>query len=203
MQIKCFPVGQYEANCYIVTDENSKQCAVIDPGDETNVIMDYIERLNLQVKYIFLTHGHFDHVMAVDGVREETGARVCMHAADNRQDVTHMFTPPEDTIWVKEGDEFTVGDMTFRVIETPGHTPGSICWKCGEALFTGDTLFCGSCGRTDLPGGDMAALMKSLQKLGRLPGEYEVYPGHMDDTTMTRERTFNYYMRYAAEMASN
>ncbi len=202
MLIKCLPVGQIEANCYIVTDENTMECAVIDPGDESNTILDYIERQKLKPKYIFLTHGHFDHVMACNAVHEETGATVCM----NRLDVPiarsgyYCFEPPEDTVWYKNGDIFHVGSLTFEVIETPGHTPGGVTLKCGEALFTGDTLFRESCGRTDLPGGDMNALMKSLKKLADLPGDYEVYPGHMDTSTMKRERIFNYYVKYAKEV---
>jgi len=109
------------------------------------------------------------------------------------------FNPPAGTVWYKEGDEFQVGSLTFRVLETPGHTPGGVCLLCGDALFTGDTLFRDSCGRTDLPGGDMPTLLRSLKKLGDLPGDYEVYPGHMDSTTLDRERRFNYYMKYACE----
>jgi glyoxylase-like metal-dependent hydrolase (beta-lactamase superfamily II) len=204
MLIKCLPVGQIEANCYIVTDENTLECAIIDPGDESNTIMDYLEDHHLKAKYIFLTHGHFDHTMAVNAVHAETGARVCMNKADagaTIENAPFKFTPPEDTIWYQEGDRFNVGSLTFQVLETPGHTPGGVCLICGEALFTGDTLFRDSCGRTDLEGGDMATLMKSLKKLSDLPGDYEVYPGHMDSTTMNRERIFNYYLKYANDIS--
>ena len=202
MLIKCLPVGQIEANCYIVTDENTLECAVIDPGDESNTILNYLEEHKLKAKYIFLTHGHFDHTMAVNAVHAETGATVCMHRLDANADISSApfrFTPPEDTVWYKEGDRFAVGSLTFEVLETPGHTPGGVCLLCGEALFTGDTLFRDSCGRTDLGGGDMPTLMQSLRRLAALDGDYEVYPGHMDSTTMSRERMYNYYLKYACE----
>ncbi len=203
MLIKCLTVGQIETNCYIVTDENTLQCAVIDPGDESNTVMDYLEDRKLTAKYIFLTHGHFDHTMAVDAVREQTGARVCMNKKDAGTAMSggyYQFTPPADTIWYAEGDELTVGGLTFRVMETPGHTPGGVCLICENAIFSGDTLFRESCGRTDLPGGDMPALLKSLKRLYDLPGDFEVYPGHMESTTLQRERVFNYYMKYASEV---
>lgn len=202
MLIKCLPVGQIEANCYIVTDEDTLECAVIDPGDESNTIMNYLEEHKLKAKYIFLTHGHFDHTMAVNAVHEETGATVCMNRLDSDTAIgsaSFRFTPPEGTVWYGEGDRFQVGSMTFEVLETPGHTPGGVCLLCGEALFTGDTLFRDSCGRTDLEGGDMPTLMQSLKRLAALPGDYEVYPGHMDSTTMSRERMYNYYLKYACE----
>ena len=198
MLIKTLTVGQIETNCYIVTDENTLECAVIDPGDESNTILDYLEEHKLQAKYIFLTHGHFDHTMAVEAVRAETGATVCM----SRRDVgtgDYRYDPAEGAIMYGEGDQFHVGGLTFRVMETPGHTPGGVCLLCQDALFTGDTLFRDSCGRTDLPGGDMDALLRSLKRLYDLPGDYEVYPGHMDTTTLDRERRFNYYMKHAVQ----
>lgn len=198
MLIKTLTVGQIETNCYIATDENTLECAVIDPGDESNVILNYLEEHKLKAKYIFLTHGHFDHTMAVEAVRAETGATVCM----NRRDVgrgDYRYDPAEGTIMYGEGDIFHVGGLTFQVIETPGHTPGGVCLICEDALFTGDTLFAGSCGRTDLPGGDMDQLLHSLKRLYELPGDYEVYPGHMDSSTLDRERRFNQYMRYAVQ----
>ena len=202
MTIQCLPLGMIEANCYIVTDEETKECAVIDPGDESNTVLDYIERNGLTARYIFITHGHFDHTMAVNAVREETGAAVCMNKLDSDatiSDAPFRFNPPEDTIWYKEGDVFRVGSLEFTVLETPGHTPGGVSLLCGDALFTGDTLFRDSCGRTDFPGGDIAVLMQSLKKLYDLPGNPDVYPGHMDATTLDRERRYNYYMRCACE----
>ena len=203
MQIKCLTVGQIETNCYIVADEETLECAVIDPGDESNTILDYIEDQRFKVKYIFLTHGHFDHTMAVTAVREETGATVCMNEKDSGAvlgNAPFKFNPPDDTIWYREGDVLHVGNLAFTVMETPGHTPGGVCLVCEDAIFTGDTLFAGSCGRTDLYGGDMKTLMKSLKRLYDLPGDYEIYPGHMGPSTLERERRFNYYMRYACEI---
>lgn len=202
MLIKTLPLGMIEANCYIVADENTLECAIIDPGDESNTVMDYLERNRLKAKYIFVTHGHFDHTMAVNAMHTQTGAAVCMNRLDANatiQNAQFRFTPPEDTVWYKQGDTFTVGGLTFEILETPGHSPGSVTILCEDALFTGDTLFKDSCGRTDLPGGDMPTLLKSLKKLHDLPGDYEVYPGHMDPTTLDRERRFNYYMKYACE----
>ena len=199
MLIKTLTVGQIETNCYVVTDEDTLQCAVIDPGDESNTIMDYLEEHHLTAKYIFLTHGHFDHTMAVNAVHDETGATVCMNKADAGTG-DYRFQPPAGSVWYGEGDSFQVGGLTFRVMETPGHTPGGVCLVCENALFCGDTLFRDSCGRTDLPGGDMGQMLRSLRRLHDLPGDYEVYPGHMDSSTLERERHFNYYMKYAAEV---
>lgn len=203
MLIKMLTVGQIETNCYVVADEDTLECAVIDPGDESNTILDYIEELHLKPKYIFLTHGHFDHTMAVTAIHEETGATVCLNRKDAGaviETAPFKFNPPADTIWYGEGDTFRVGSLEFQVIETPGHTPGGVCLICGDAIFTGDTLFRDSCGRTDLLGGDMRELMNSLKRLSALPGNYDVYPGHMDATTLDRERHYNYYMKYAQDM---
>ncbi len=198
MLIKTLTVGQIETNCYVVTDEDTLQCAVIDPGDESNVILNYLEEHKLQAKYIFLTHGHFDHIMAVAAVQAETGATVCM----SRKDVgkgDYRYDPGDGAVMYGEGDTFHVGGLTFQVIETPGHTPGGVCLICQDAIFTGDTLFAGSCGRTDLPGGDMEQILWSLKRLYELPGDYEVYPGHMDSSTLDKERRFNPYMKYAVQ----
>ena len=205
MLIKCLTVGQIETNCYIVADEDTLDCAIIDPGDEANTILDYLEDRKLKPKYIFLTHGHFDHTMAVNAVHEETGATVCMNEKDAGailENAPFKFNPPADTIYYKGGDRLTVGSLTFEVLETPGHTPGGVTLRCGDALFTGDTLFQGSCGRTDLYGGDMNVLLHSLKRLADLPGNYEVYPGHMDTSTLDRERHYNYYLKYAQDALS-
>ena len=168
MLIKTIPVGQLETNCYVVTNEKTLDCAVIDPGDESNTILDYLEENHLHCGAILLTHGHYDHVGAVENGK-----------------------------YYADGDAVDLPGLRFEVIGTPGHTPGGVTLKCQNALFTGDTLFKGSCGRTDLPGGDMEEELASLKRICSLPGDYEVYPGHMDSSTLSRERLFNYYCRLA------
>lgn len=203
MTVYGMPLGMIEANCYIVADEDTKLCAVIDPGDESNCVMDYLERNKLTCRYILLTHGHFDHTMAANAVAEQTGATVCMSKLDANPDISgpqYRFTPPAGTIWLNDGDELTVGGLTFRVMATPGHSPGSLSFVCQDCIFTGDTLFRDSCGRTDLPGGDMKQLLRSLKRICDLPDNMEVYPGHMDATSLDRERRFNYYVKYAYEV---
>jgi len=201
MLIKTIPVGHLETNCYIVTDDASLQCAVIDPGDESNTILDYLEDNHLVCKAIFLTHGHYDHVGAVYAVAEETGAPVYIHrmdaAAEGQTSSHSSFALPEGGTYYDEGDEISIGDLTFHVMHTPGHTPGGVSLICGNAIFCGDTLFRGSCGRTDLPGGNYDEELRSLARLCRLSGDYEVYPGHMDSTSLERERNFNYYCKMA------
>ena len=197
MLIKCLPVGHLMTNCYIVTDETTLECAVIDPGDESNTILYYLEDNHLTCRAILLTHGHYDHTGAVYAVHEETGAPVYMNALDAGTAVafdSYTFTPPEGTIFYKEGDEVKVGNLTFRVMETPGHTPGGITYRCEDCLFTGDTLFRMSCGRYDFPGSSSLDLGHSLEKLRDLPGDYEVYPGHEGSTSLEYERRFNPYM---------
>ena len=177
MLIKTLPVGQLETNCYVVTDENALVCAVIDPGDESNTILDYIEDNKLSCKAILITHAHFDHVSAVNAMLEATGAELYMCEKDlelAKTGASGRFTPPENTHFYKDGDEVKVAGLTFKVMETPGHTPGGVTLICGDALFTGDTLFRGSCGRTDLPGGDMRAELRSLKRIASLEGDYEV-----------------------------
>ncbi len=200
MLVKCLPVGNMEENCYVVTNEVSLECVVVDPGDESNTILDYIEDNKLKLQGILLTHGHFDHTGAVKTIMRETGAPLWMHRADavpvGSRDM-YRFAAPDGTNFVEDGDVVALAGMNFKVVGTPGHTPGSVCYVSQGVLFSGDTLFHGSCGRADLPGGDMAQELDSLRKLAELPGDYEVWPGHMDPTTMDAERGSNYYMRYA------
>ena len=201
MNIKCMALGHIQTNCYIVTDEQSLNCAVIDPGGESNTIMHYLELNKLKCTAIMLTHGHFDHTGAVEELKKQTGAAVYMHKLDVRRNLAELgfrYNPPKGTQYYKEGDTVKVGALEFKVIETPGHSEGGVCLICGDALFVGDTLFRDSCGRTDLPGCSAAALMRSLKKLYDLPGDYDVYPGHMEQTTLERERRFNYFMQSAA-----
>ena len=201
MHIKGIQVGQLGTNCYIVADEATKECAVIDPGDESSVILDYLEDNHLTCKVIMLTHGHHDHWLGLDGVREGTGAPAYINKKDaypRGQAGPRMKFPADEEIrYYAEGDTVTVGSLVFTVMETPGHSSGSVCLICGDAIFSGDTLFRDSCGRTDFEDGDMNAMLQSLLRLDALEGNYEVYPGHMEYTSLDRERAFNYYITYA------
>ena len=200
MLIKTLPVGQLETNCYVVINEDTLSCVVIDPGDESNVILNCLEDNRLRCEAIFLTHGHYDHVGAVEAIMEETGAPVYLCPRDDAHmtgDRHYAYLLPEGGRYYDEGDVLSFAGLSFRILATPGHTAGGVCILCEDALFTGDTLFRGSCGRTDLPGGDMDEELKSLARLCALPGDYEVYPGHMDSSTLERERNFNYYCREA------
>jgi len=201
MYIKTFVVGHLQTNCYIVTDEKTLDCAVIDPGGQASVILDYLESNRLCAKVIFLTHGHFDHTTAAGTVQKATGADMYIHRLDCAQKGNgHLrFVPPEGIKHYAEGDEIAVSGLVFKVLETPGHSPGSVTLMCEDALFTGDTLFRDSCGRTDLDGGNMQVMLRSLKKLYELEGDFEVYPGHADCSSLSRERSFNYYMQRAIE----
>ena len=202
MLIKTIPVGQLEENCYIVTNEKTLECVVIDPGDESNTILDYLEDNSLKCRAIMITHGHYDHVGAVDAIAEETGATVSRNSRDDpRGRAAHLpYRLPQGGISYDDGDLIDEAGMRFEIIATPGHTPGGVTIRCERALFTGDTLFRGSCGRVDLDGSVPLDEMLSLKRLCSLEGDYEVYPGHMDSTTLERERMFNFYCREAMKL---
>ena len=200
MLIKTLPVGMLETNCYIVTDEASNKCVIIDPGADSNTILDYIESNRLLPVAIFLTHGHYDHHMALDAVVEATNAPVYVHENEvNRsgRHERHQLNDNGKLSYYVEGDKINIGDLEFIVLETPGHTTGSVTLMCRDAIFTGDTLFRGDCGRTDLEGGSDDIMMQSLKRLAELDGDFEVYPGHEESSTLSFERSFNSYMRYA------
>jgi len=202
MLIKTLHVGFLGTNCYVVSDESTLECAIIDPGADSNKILDYIESNKLKPVAVFLTHSHFDHCMALEEVMEATGAPAYI----NKKDVNtaggwqdqHKLTDDGGILkGYSEGDVMKVGGLDILVMETPGHSPGSVTLKCESALFTGDTLFRDSCGRTDLGEGSMDTLLQSLKRLSDLDGDFEVYPGHEGSTTLDRERNFNYYMMHA------
>ena len=199
MLIKTLPVGQLETNCYIIIDEQTQRCVIIDPGAESNTILDYIESNNLIAHAIMLTHGHFDHRMAFQAVLDETKAHAYIHEleiASQGDDLNYKLEDNGKMIFYSEGDVIKFGGLEIHVMETPGHTPGSVTLRCEEALFTGDTLFRDGCGRTDL-GGSMEDMLLSLKRLYDLKGEFEVYPGHAGATSLERERRFNHYMKTA------
>lgn len=202
MLIKTIPVGPLESNCYVMADEETKQAIIVDPGDEPDMILEQAE--GLKVLYIVLTHAHFDHIGAVNDIKEATGAEVALHEADSQiyeSAKEHAafwgFTlepPAPPDILLHEGDELLVGGLSFAVIHTPGHSPGSICLYTDGTVITGDTLFAGSVGRTDLPGGDIKQMKKSFRRLLSLPDDTTVLPGHGSSTTIGIEKEHNMFV---------
>ena len=205
MKVKSIIVGPIKSNCYIVYDEKSSDAIVIDPGDEAGKIMREIDEDHLKVHYIVCTHGHFDHIGAVAEVKKETGAKVAI----NKKDIEiykhagelaaswglHIVEPPEPDLLVEDGDEIVVGSLQFKVFITPGHSPGGICLYGQGVLFTGDTIFAGSVGRTDLYGGDMEELKKSFVRLISFPSDTEILPGHGSSSTIKEEKATNFFVR--------
>ena len=172
--------------------------AVVDPAAEAETYLAQLKENNATLTDIFLTHGHYDHVGSVTALKKATGAKVHMDLADAKGDQMYPLTPDLiDAPWPAGNSEYQVDELTFRIWHTPGHTPGGVTLECGQLLFCGDTLFAGSCGRTDFPGGDADAEMASLRKLAALPGDYHVLPGHMGASTLQHEREANQYMAYA------
>lgn len=193
-------LGELETNCYLLIDEETMEAAVIDPADEAETIRDAIEGAGATLRYILLTHGHRDHTLAAPRLHElYPDAAVYIHPDDKGQVGIYRYPMEEligdDLKFYDDGDTLPLGSLTIEVILTPGHTGGSVCLKCGNALFTGDTLFAGSMGRIDLPGARPDKMMGSLSRLKKLDGDYDVYPGHMEPTTLEHERNYNLYLR--------
>ena len=192
MNLKTLALGAYQTNCYLLS--NDTEALVIDPGYEPDTILDSLEGLTL--KAILLTHGHFDHVGAVKELVAETGCEVYIHAAESTMPPMMTAGPLYYTRTYAEGDTIApIAGAELKVLHTPGHTPGSVCLLWGQELFAGDTLFAGSCGRVDLPGGDPAQMMQSLNRLASLQADYRVHPGHGPSTTLSQEKRHNPYMR--------
>ena len=197
MKLETMVLGPLATNCYILWDEQTKEAAVIDPGASGQKIADLLAENGLTLRMILLTHAHYDHIGGLKALHELTGAPVWVSTADSTDPagMSHgrlIFTNTYD-----DGDELTLGSLKIHVIATPGHTPGGVCLLAGDWLFSGDTLFAGSCGRTDFQGGDSAAMLASLKRLGQLPGDLRVLPGHMEQTSLEAERQWNPWMREA------
>lgn len=202
MKIEVQQVGQLMTNCYIVWDEHTKNAAVIDPGDDGAYLADCLKKNGLTLQYILLTHGHFDHIGGVYELKETCGAdpKIYMSHKDlHLEAVFHeaVSLDPADVIDWADGDTVTMDSITFRVLTTPGHTPGSVCLIADDVIFSGDTLFQGSCGRTDFPGGNWRDMCASLRRLYELKGNYTVLSGHTGSTTLERERKTNMFMQSA------
>ena len=200
-EIKCFLIDQ--TNCYLFVDEN-KNCAIFDCDKYSQELTDYIDKNSLKPLYILLTHGHADHIRSVNEVRKKYGCLVgCGEfekevLEDTRINLTPMFgesyTVKADKFF-KDGDIVKVGSMEFKVMYTPGHTVGSVCYIIENYIISGDTLFWGSCGRTDFPTGDYRQMNASLERLKNLKGDYTVLPGHGPKTNLDYERKMNMFMR--------
>ncbi len=204
MRIDTVCVGPIQTNCYLLQDETAGVCALIDPGDEASRLAALVEKSGCRLQYILLTHGHFDHYTAVPPLLKRYGVPVYIHRADTAEppcgDLVFPRVDPAYQRYCAEGDCLDLGDLTVRVLETPGHTAGSVCYLCQDVLFSGDTLFRMSCGRTDLPGGSFAAIRRSLARLAALSGDLTVYPGHDAPTTLEFERSRNPYMPRRSEV---
>ena len=195
MNIKAMQVGPIGTNCYLLEDESTRQAAVIDPGGDAPRLLAALK--GLDVRRILLTHGHYDHT----GAAAELAAAL-PHERDYRDVDPGLFplrTQLSAVNFYGEGDRLPLGELTLEVLHTPGHSQGSVTLRCGDVLFCGDTLFAGSCGRTDFPGGDTAKILASLRRLGELEGNLQVLPGHMESSTLDRERQVNPYLRQAMD----
>ena len=195
LNIETYPLGSYQTNCYIVYQDDSPDCIVIDPGYEPETVLLAVKRLKKNLAAILLTHGHFDHVGAVKDLVAETDCKVYIHEYDLALPATLTAGPLYYTDVYDEGDVLQLAGLHIRVLHTPGHTPGSVCLMVEDNLFSGDTLFRDSCGRTDLPGGNGAEIFKSLRRLAALEGDYRVLPGHSMETTLEEERQYNPYLQ--------
>ncbi|MDA8236162.1 MAG: MBL fold metallo-hydrolase [Clostridia bacterium] len=202
---KCLPVGPIAANCYIIGCDQTKEAAVIDPGEDAKVILSQLNKEGLKLKYIINTHGHIDHIGANDEVKDTTGAQIIIHELD-----AEMLTNPRKNLsnfvgalnsfkaadkTVKDGDVIQVGNLELEVIHTPGHTIGGICLRHGNLVWTGDTLFQGSIGRSDFPGGNHDTLINSIKKkLTVLPDDTQVFPGHGPSSNIGEEKRSNPFL---------
>lgn len=194
LKIHVLPLGDYQTNCYIVHEENSTDCLIIDPGYEPEIISSYLEEKGLTPAAILLTHCHFDHVGAVKDLAAQYDCKVFLDKKELAMPPMLTNGPLYYTDGYGDGDTPTLAGIPIQVLETPGHTPGSVCLIMEDTLFSGDTLFAGSCGRTDLPCGDARAMRDSLRRLAALSENYRVCPGHGPSSTLNREKKTNPYL---------
>ena len=206
-EIYTLPLGAMGTNCYIIATEN-KNAVAVDIGDDFPKFKKFIEDRGLKLKKILLTHSHFDHVLGTEEARKTYDAEVFVHELDswklNDEEGCFCgfkygmhFNPVTKFTGIKDSDTITQDELTFKVLHTPGHSAGSVCYICDDVIFSGDTLFCGSMGRTDFEDGSSEEILKSLKKLANLKGDYKVYPGHFQSTTLEAERKNNPYMKMA------
>lgn len=205
MKIYKVPAGIYAANCYILVDEITNKSIIVDPGGSADDLLEFVERNKLQVEYIVLTHGHADHIGGVNELQESLNIPIMAHIDEEEllKDADKNLSSQmamgsvviKPSIFLKEGDQFSFGNINVEIIHTPGHTEGGMCLKIGNDLFSGDTLFKGSIGRSDLYSGNSSVLLDSIrEKLLILNDNVKVWPGHGDATTIGEEKLFNRYI---------
>lgn len=204
MKIEKIVEPYFGENMYILIDEETKKCAVVDPGGASDKILNYIRANALQLQYIILTHGHGDHIGAVNKIKSQTNVKVIAHndekelLNDNRKNLSYsMHCGPQELnadVYVNDKDKLELGNLKLSFIHTPGHTKGCMCIRVNDDMFTGDTLFAGSIGRTDLYGGDYRQIEKSLKKLSKFEDKVKIHPGHGPSSTLGIEKMSNPYM---------
>lgn len=205
MRVQRIPTTGFASNCWVIEDEKTKTAAIVDPSASCRQILDFLQSAALIPKMILLTHGHFDHLYAVDALRDQFPIPAVIHKmdAENLTDplrnasayllhTNSVYRPAEMLLCGNE--KLLLGETEIEVLHTPGHTPGCVCYRIREHLFTGDTLFDGSIGRTDLPGGDMDDMQRSLTFLKSLPGQTKIYPGHGNISTIAKQIQWNPYL---------
>ena len=199
MNLVRLTLGNYQTNCYLVWAEGSASCAVIDPGYDPERILEKVRSLGLTLDAVLLTHGHFDHVGGVEAIVKATGCALWMQERDWHTPTGRLYPLSSrqftEVNFCKDLEEIRAGGLTFTVYETPGHTQGSVCYACEDALFSGDTLFAGACGRIDLPGGSRREMRQSLKRLSALERDFHVFPGHGEPTGLAHEKQNNPYMK--------
>ena len=206
MIIEKLTVSPLEENCYIVADDDTRRGIIIDPGAESQRILAAVDRLGLTIDKIINTHGHVDHITAAEDIKDALGVKLYLHPGDemylpNIEESARMFgiegaRNPSVDEFLSDGDEIMLDGLTIQVIHTPGHTPGSCILRIGDDVFTGDLIFSGSIGRTDLPGGDYASIIDSLERvILALPDAVRLHPGHGPSTTIAVERQFNPFLQ--------
>lgn len=204
MKVITIPVGSLSTNCYLAYNEQTKKAFVVDPGDHIDRIWHEVTMHGVDVCAILLTHAHFDHIMAVPELLAKTNAKLYVGhgeqpVLENPEVNLSYLKAPRLTpdVWVQDGDVLNLADLEVTCMNTPGHTPGSMCYLVEDTLFAGDTLFYGSCGRCDFPGGSFEEMLVSLKRLSQLSGDLRVLPGHDSETTLLRERRMNPYVQEA------